>query len=171
MNRVNLREQAFNLIVFLFIQIPLLYRITLFDSAFGFFYVGFLIFLPFSLNQMYLLLAGFLSGLMVDVFSNTPGVHAFACVMIMYVRNNWLNIVYDDVDNLININHVSLGRTTLTVYAFPLIFLHHLTIFSLENGGFHLFGLLITKLFLSTIFTFIIIFILNFLIAPKARRI
>ncbi|MEM6829406.1 MAG: hypothetical protein AAGA66_17615 [Bacteroidota bacterium] len=171
MNRVNLKEQVFNLVALLVIQIPLLYRITLFDSAFAFFYVGFLIFLPFSLTRTYLLLIGFLSGLTIDVFSNTPGIHAFACVLIMYVRNNWLQLVYDDVDELININHVSLGATTLTVFVFPIIFLHHLTIFSLENGGFHLFGLLITKVFLSTIFSFIVIFILNYLIAPKARRI
>jgi len=171
MNRVNLREQILNLIALLLIQLPLLNRITLFDRAFGFFYVGFLLFLPNTLNRMYLLLVGFLTGLTVDIFSSTPGIHSFACVLIMYIRGKWLQVVYDDVDELTNINHVSLGNTTFTFYALPLIFLHHLTIFILENGGLHLFGLLVTKIFLSSIFSFIIIFILNYLIAPRARRI
>ena len=171
MIRVQIKEQIFNLIAFLLIQLPLLYRITLFDRAFAFFYVGFLLLLPYSLNRTYLMIIGFISGLLVDIFTNTPGIHASACVFIMFFRNWWLSMVYDDADELTNINHLILGRSSFISYVFPLVFVHHFLIFLLENGGLHLFGLLITKVFFSSLFSFIIIFILNYLIAPKRRRI
>ena len=163
-------EQAFNLIAFFIIQLPLLYRMTLFDRAFGFFYVGFILFLPYTLGLTYLLLAGFLAGLTVDIFSNTPGIHSFACVLIMYIRNGWLQILYDDPDDLVNINHNTLGNITFSLFIFPLIFLHHVIIFTIENAGVHLFWLLVSKILLSSAFSFILIFILNYLIAPKSRK-
>lgn len=171
MSRVNIREQILNLIAYLVIQWPLLYRTTLFDKAFAFFYVGFLLLLPFTLSRIYLLFIGFFSGLTVDILSNTPGIHASACVLIMFARNEWLSAVHDDLENLVNINCHSLGMLTFLVYAFPLILVHHILIFAIENGGLHLFVLLFTKIILSSFFSFTIIFILNYLMSSKIRRV
>lgn len=170
MSRINIRELIFNFIALFVIQLPLLYRITLGDRAFGFFYIGFLILLPYRISRSYLLVTGFLIGLVVDVFSNTPGIHAGACVFIMYLRDLWLRIVIDDTEELTNINHISLKKTGFIFYAFPLVFVHHLIIFLVENGGLYLFGLLISKTILSALFSFTIIFVLNYLIVPKSRR-
>lgn len=170
MNRISIREQIFNFIALLLVQLPLIYRITLWDRVFGFFYVGFLVLLPYQISRTYLLIAGFLTGLLVDVFSNTPGIHAGACVFIMYIRNLWLRIVHDDTDELTNINHVSLKKTGFIFFVFPLVLVHHFIIFLVENGGFHLFGMLSSKTILSAIFSFVIIFVLNYLIIPKTRR-
>lgn len=171
MSRINIREQIFNFIAFFLIQLPLLYRVVLFDQAFGFFYVGFLLLLPYNWGRVYLLLIGFFTGLVVDVFSNTPGIHASACVLIMFFRDAWIRIVHDDVEELSNINHISLKKMGFLAYVLPLVFVHHLVIFTLENGGVHLFGMLISKVFLSSLLSFIIIFVLNVVIAPRPRRI
>ncbi len=170
MNRVNIREQVSNFIALFVIQLPMLYRITLLDRAFGFFYIGFLILLPFRLSRSYLLVAGFFAGLIVDMFSNTPGIHAGACVFVMYIRDLWLKIVVDDTEDLTNINYISIKKTGFILYAFPLVLVHHLVIFLVENGGLYLFVNLITKTILSALFSFIIIFVLNYLIVPKPRR-
>ena len=170
MSRVNIREQIFNFIALFLVQLPLLYRITLWDRAFGFFYIGFLILLPYRISRSYLLVAGFLTGLVVDIFSNTPGIHAGACVFVMYVRDLWLKIVVDDTEDLSNINYTSIKKTGFTLFVFPLVLVHHLIIFLVENGGLHLFGLLISKTILSAVFSFTIIFVLNYLIVPKSRR-
>ncbi len=170
MSRINIREQIFNLISMLLIQLPLLYRVTLGDKAFGFFYIGFILLLPWTLSRNYIMLIGFFSGLLVDVFSNTPGIHAGACVFIAFIRTGWLRMVNDDTEELINLNHVSLRKRGLLAYALPLVFIHHLIIFVLENGGFQLFGFLMSKVFFSSLFSFTIIFVLNYLIVPKPRR-
>lgn len=170
MIRLSIREQIQNLIIFLMIQLPLIHRITLFDTAFGFFYVGFLLLLPTTLSRSYLMLIAFGSGLLVDIFSDTPGIHAGASVFIMFIRNFWLSVVNDDSQALVNINMVSLKKSGFIYFLFPLVFIHHFLIFSLENGGFHHFDMLIGKIFSSTIFSCVIIFVVNFLTTPKKER-
>lgn len=171
MSRISIKEQIFNLIALLLIQLPLLYRITLFDRAFAFFYVGFLLLLPLRLSPTYLLLLGFFTGLIVDVFSNTPGIHAGVCVFIMFIRNGWLRTILDDTEELVNINHATMRKLGFLAYLLPLLVVHHFLIFLIENGGFHLFGTLLSKTLFSSFFSFTVIFVLNLLIVPKVSRI
>ena len=171
MTRINIKEQILNLVLLLLIQLPLVHRITLFDKAFGFFYVGFLILLPRSLSRTYMMLTAFFAGLLVDAFSNTPGIHASASVFIVFVRNFWLSVIDDDAQEISNINTTTLKKTGFAFFIFPLVFVHHFLIFSIENQGLHLFGALMGRVFFSTMFSCVIIFIVNFIISPSRRRI
>ncbi|WP_420317146.1 Rod shape-determining protein MreD [Ekhidna sp.] len=171
MTRVNIKEQIVNLILLLLVQLPLVHRITLFNQAYSFFYVGFLLLLPRTLGRSYLMVIGFFSGLLVDAFTDTPGIHASASVFIMFIRSFWLNIINDDLDELTNLNIESLKKAGFVFYIFPLVFIHHFIIFFVENGGFHLFGMVIGKVFFSAIFSSVVIFAINFAITPKRRRI
>lgn len=170
MNRVSIKEQILNLILLLLVQLPLVHRITLFDKAFGFFYVGFLLLLPRTLSRSYLMVIGFLTGLIVDVFTNTPGIHASACVGIMFSRNFWLNVVNNDSQELTNLNVSTLKKSGMLYFLFPLVFVHHFLIFVIENGGFHLFGMVLSKVVFSAIFSTAVIFVINFVISPTSRR-
>lgn len=152
------------------VQLPLIHRITLFETAFGFFYIGFLLLLPRTLSRSYLMIIGFLSGLLVDLFSDTPGIHASASVLIMFLRNFWLSIVNDDWQELTNLNVISLRKTGFAFYIFPLVFIHHFVIFVVENGGFHLFGMTLSRIFFSSIFSSFIIFVINYLLSSRKRR-
>lgn len=170
MTRISIKEQILNLILLLLVQLPLVHRITLFDRAFGFFYVGFLLLLPRTLPRSYLMVIGFFSGLLVDVFTDTPGIHASASVFIMFIRNFWLRAVDDDAQEITNLNLESLRKTGFIYFVFPLVFIHHLLIFIIENGGFHLFGMVLSKVFFSAIFSTLIIFIINYIISPNRKR-
>ena len=170
MTRVSIREQIFNLILFLLVQLPLIHRITLFDKAFGFFYVGFLLLLPRILSRSYLMVIGFFTGLLVDVFTNTPGIHASSSVFILFIRNFWLNAVNDDTQEITNLNVASLKKSGFLYFTFPLVFVHHFLIFVIENGGFHLFGMVFSKIFFSTVFSTAIIFVINFIITSNRRK-
>lgn len=170
MTRISIREQILNLILLLLVQLPLIHRVTLFDRAFGFFYVGFLILLPRTLSRSYLMVIGFFAGLLVDVFTNTPGIHASASVFVLFIRDFWLAVVNDDSQEITNLNVESLRKTGFIIFVFPLVFIHHFLIFIIENGGFHLFGMLLSKIFFSSIFSFIVIFVINFIITPKRKR-
>lgn len=170
MNRLNIRDLILNFIFLLLIQLPLIHKITLFNKAFGFFYVGFILLLPSRLSRSYLMLIGFFSGLLVDVFTNTPGIHASACVMIMFFRNFWFSIVNDGWKELTNLNIVTLKKTTFITYLFPLIFIHHFVLFTLENEGLSRLGSLFTKVLFSSAFSFLIIFIICFLMKSNRKR-
>ncbi|MDE0470731.1 MAG: Rod shape-determining protein MreD [Ekhidna sp.] len=170
MNRINIRELVLNFIFMMFLQLPLIYRVVLFNTAFGFFYVGFILLLPTKLSRSYLMLIGFCSGLFVDIFTNTPGIHASACVFIMFIRNFWLSVIDDDWKEFTNLNVATLNRTDFSRYLFPLIFVHHFILFTVENGGFHLFGSLFTRILCSAVFSFIIIFVINLLVKLSGKR-
>ena len=49
-------------------------------------YFLFILWLPFSIQGLACLMIGFVTGLVLDYFTMTPGLHAAACVLIAYAR-------------------------------------------------------------------------------------
>src|SRR6187431_954787 len=90
MSRIS-AVQIIAFFVYLLYQVLILQNVVLFHTAFCFLYVLYLLSLPVETNPLILMLIGFLMGFMVDLFYESLGLHAFACVFIMYVRNYWLN--------------------------------------------------------------------------------
>jgi hypothetical protein len=78
--------QVFYFIIYLILQVVLVQNMVLFDVAFCFLYLGFLLMLPFDAGAIKLMLMGLLMGLCVDIFYNSLGIHAAASVFIMYIR-------------------------------------------------------------------------------------
>ena len=171
MIRVNIQQQVLHFIVFLLIQIPFLYKLILFNSAFGFFYIGFILFLPYALNRSLTMVIAFLTGLIIDVFSNTPGIHASACILVAFMKDSWFNMMMGTSDDDVYLDWNELKIWGSIKYLLPLIFIHHTIIFAVENGGFNSFGFLFSKIIYSSLYSFIIVYGLSFLMAPKARRI
>lgn len=170
MIRVNYRYQIFQFFIFVILQIPLLNKFVLFQSAFGFIYVGFLIFFPFRLSPFIQLTTGFVIGLIMDMFSNTPGMHASASIFIMFIKDYWLPISAEEPEDEINTSVFTLGNISAIIYSLPLIFIHHFIIFSLEYGRWEGFGSIFLKIVWSTLLTFFSVYLINLLIAPRKRR-
>src|SRR5918993_4712763 len=111
--------------VYLLYQVLILQNVVLFHTAFCFLYVLYLLVLPVDANPIALMGIGFLMGFAVDMFYESIGLHAFASVMIMYLRNYWLNSLtpqggYDSS----TVPSVAMnGVQWFLVYAMPLIFL------------------------------------------------
>src|SRR4051812_10208737 len=130
MSRINI-IQGISFFIYLFYQVLILKNIVLFNTAFCFLYVAYLFFLPIESNRMLLMLAGFLMGFAIDVFYDSLGLHAFACVFVMFVRNSWLSTItpqggYDSNDTPSIASH---GMQWFLVYTIPLVFLHHAVLF------------------------------------------
>jgi hypothetical protein len=170
MIRINYRYQIWQFIILVILQIPLLYKFILFDKAFGFFYIGFLLLLPYRISPFLKLSIGFFIGLLIDIFSNTPGMHASASVLVIFIKDYWLLAVSEEPEEDINISVNILGRLTASIYLLPLIFVHHLIIFSLEYGRLEGYGSVLIKIFWSSLLTFVTVYVFNLMIAPKRRR-
>jgi hypothetical protein len=133
--------------------------------------VLYLLLLPVELNPLALMGIGFVMGFAVDMFYESIGLHAFASVMVMYLRTYWLNSLtpsggYDTTSvPSLSVN----GMQWFLIYAVPLIFLHHALLFFLEAGGFGMFWYTLWKVLTSTIFTTVVILIAQFLF-PGRRR-
>lgn len=144
-------------------------HIILFDYAFCFIYIYYLLGLPVDLRPIAAIFIGFAMGLAVDFFYDTVGIHASASVLIMFLREKWLNAIIPqggfDAGTSPSIK-VS-GITWYAGYAFPLILLHQLVLFYTESYGFSLFWFTLYKAILSTVFTFIMCIVLQVLFVRK----
>jgi hypothetical protein len=169
MSRISI-IQIVSFFIYLFYQVLILKNIVLFNTAFCFLYVAYLFFLPVDSNPLVLMIAGFLMGAAIDVFYDSLGLHAFACVFVMYVRNYWLSLItpqggYDNNDTPSIAAH---GMQWFIVYTIPLVFLHHSVLFYVEAGGFSMFWFTLWKVFTSTLFTALVTVIVQYLF-PSGR--
>lgn len=91
-------------------------------------YYLFILWLPFSLSRLGLLLVGFVTGLTLDYFKMTPGLHAAASVLIAYARPFVINILIPKDTAEFNYREPSprgMGWAPYLVYVFILTLLHH----------------------------------------------
>jgi hypothetical protein len=149
----------------------ILQNVVLFHTAFCFLYVAYLLLLPVETNPLVLMGIGFLMGFAVDMFYESIGLHAFACVFVMYVRNYWLSSITPQggYDSNVTPSMALGGFQWFVVYALPLVFIHHLMLFYMEAGGFGMFWFTLWKTIVSTFFTTLVILIAQFLF-PGRRR-
>lgn len=163
--------QILSFFIFLFYQVLILQNVVLFHTAFCFLYVLFLLLLPVETNPLALMGIGFALGFMVDMFYESIGLHAFACVLIMYIRNYWLNSITPQggYDSNASPSMTLGGFQWFVVYSLPMVFLHHLILFFMEAGGLNMFWFTLWKAIASTLFTMTAIIITQFLF-PSRRR-
>ena len=90
-------------------------------------YFLFILWLPFSVSRFWLMIIGFFTGLSLDYFSGTPGLHAAACLLIAYVRPFLVNVLTPRDLTEFNYREPSaraMGWAPYSVYVFVLTFLH-----------------------------------------------
>jgi rod shape-determining protein MreD len=137
-------------------------------------YPLFVLLLPFETPVWALLILGFISGITVDTFMNTAGMHACAMVLMAYLRTNVLNALLPR--NLVEYSGMqpstkTMGWMPFLVYSAFLIIIHHLVYFTIEMWSFASFGVLLLKILASTITSmlFIIAYLLLFTRQTAAR--
>ena len=159
----------FRFVLLLATQIIVFNNMNFFGFISPFPYVLFIILYPVNGNKSGLLLASFLLGLIMDMFSNSGGIHATACLALAYFRpflfkfSFGLSYEYQTV----KLNDV------LTPERFSFILLsvviHHLVLFILEAFQFSFFWDILLRTVLSTVFTLIICIIIIYLTKPNRR--
>ena len=133
-----------------------------------YFYVLFILLLPINFPRYLMLILGFLLGLTIDIFSNTPGIHASATVFMAFVRPYVINASnLDDKEQILCPTIANIGFSWFIRYAGILILAHHFFLFYVEIFSFHGFFQTFFRSFLSSIFTLIFIVISQFLIFRK----
>jgi hypothetical protein len=169
----KLPEQIINFLIYVSLQVLIVKNMVLFDIAFSYIYIAFLLLLPFDTSKLSLLFLGFTTGFVVDIFYDSLGINAAASVLMMYIRPYWLYLVAsrESEENIYNPGLRNIGFEAFITYIFPLIFIHHFTLFFLDAGGFHMFFYVSGKVIFSTLLTGSLIIVLQFLFYPKRRTI
>jgi len=131
-------------------------------------YVMFILILPFSIPSWFLLILAFFTGLVVDLFSGTLGVHTFATVMAGFVRP-WiltLNITSEVNDPDMSPSLYRNSFRWFLFYTVTVVFVHHLSLFLVEVFTFSNFFHTLLRVLLSTAVTTFFIMLFD-LIRPR----
>ncbi len=121
-------------------------------------YILFIIALPVKTPRWLSLILAFILGLTIDIFSNTLGMHAFATVLIAFLRNGIINlfIVLEENDNPVP-SFRSFGVAAYIKYMVLMVFIHHFSLFFLEAFSFAQPVLILSKITLSSLVTILIL--------------
>jgi hypothetical protein len=129
--------------------------------------------MPFNTKRSTLMLIGFALGFTLDIFRYQPGFHAAACVTLAYVRPFLINILIPQEGAELNYGEPSVqslgGLLPYMIYAGILTFIHNVWLFMLEAWQFEDFFYFISKTFLSTAVSLVLILITE-LVFPRKQR-
>jgi hypothetical protein len=129
-------------------------------------YVLFILLLPFETPKWLLLITAFLLGFIMDIFSNTPGMHTAATVFMAFIRPYVLNFISprDGYESGTFPRIFYYGVNWFTKYAFILILAHHFVLFYIEIFRFGNFFSTFLRVLLSTVFSLIFIVLSQFFV-------
>ena len=132
-------------------------------------YILFIILYPVDGNKSGLLVTAFFLGLIMDMFSNSGGVHAASCLVLAFARPSIFKFSFglSYEYQTIKINDV----LTPERFSFILIsvVIHHFTLFLLEVFRISNLWDILLRTVLSTIFTIVICITLIYLFKPGKR--
>ena len=125
-------------VVLVLAQVLVLNNIHFLRLVTPFLYLYFIVKMPVGASSSRVTFLSFLLGLIIDIFSNTPGMHAAACTLAGFVRPTIIKILMgDELLDTISPSYKTFGYGGFFRYLFVLVVIHHLTLFLLESLTFY----------------------------------
>lgn len=144
------------------LQVLILNNIHLFRIATPLLYLYVIVKIPVNITRSPMIIIAFMLGLVLDVFSNTLGMHTAACSLAGMFRNP---IMYSFTDKEIlegaSPSYHTLGVGPFMRFVISLVAIHHIALFSIESITLFDPVLLIFRIFASVILTTLLIFIVE----------
>lgn len=151
------------------LQVLILNNINFLGYINPYLYVLFILLYPFNSNQSLFLILSFFLGLSIDIFEDSGGIHAAACLIAAFVRPNLLRFSFG-----VSYDHQNIRLSTTPFgarlsYILLIVFLHHFILFSLEMFSLNHIILILKKTLFSGIFTVILVILSLSLFSKKYR--
>ncbi|MEI7897328.1 MAG: rod shape-determining protein MreD [bacterium] len=168
------RTVFFNIIRFFFLiffQVLILNHVHLGGYINPYFYIYFILLLPFDTPKWMLLIISFILGWSIDIFTNTIGLNAAACVMMAFARPFVISAISSGPESLIG-DTPSLrnqGLKWFLYYSIILTIIHHSAFFYLEIFRLNEFVTTFVRVLLSGAFTLLLVFISEYLIYSRGK--
>jgi len=160
---------SFRFIILVLIQVILLNHINFLGYINPYLYILFIILYPLNGNNSLLIALSFLLGLSIDIFGDSGGIHAAACVFIAYIRplilKFSLGVSYEY--NIIKIKNIDIRQRI--IYISIMVFSHHIVLFLLEIFNLDHILLILKSTLFSSIFSFILILSTISIFSKKSR--
>lgn len=171
MNIGILREVGLALL-FVLLQAVVFNQIHLFGVAMPLVFIYIIFRLPITLSTAWVLTCSFLLGLVVDIFSNTPGMNALACTLLAFMRRPVLSLYLphgsEYVADVPSIKGFGIGLYVR--YSITLTFLYSLMLFVIESFSLIDLPYLLLRVVCSTVLTFVLIICIDSLSQGREKR-
>lgn len=127
-------------------------------------YILFLLLLPVEIPSWLLLIISFATGLIIDFFSGSPGMHSSATVMAGFARPYILRVIAprDGYEAGSSPSMLAYGFRWFLSYTLLIVLIHHTTLFYLEVFRFSEFFRTLLRVILSSLFTASFILLIEF---------
>lgn len=135
-------------------------------------YFLFILWLPFAVSRQWLLLIGFITGITLDYFTMTPGLHAAACLLVAYVRPFLVGLLMPKEVTEFNYREPSpkaMLWSPYFVYILVLTVLHHSYLLLLEWLDAGRFTDMLIRLLTSTGISLLLIIVVELLFPRKLK--
>lgn len=156
-------------IILVLVQVLVLNNIQLSGFIVPYVYVLYILLMPFETPKWALLLSSFALGISVDLFMQTPGMHAAASVLMAYLRP-WaleLGAPRDGYEPGTYPRIHFYGFQWFLRYTLILVFAHHLVLFYIEVFRLAEFLSTFLRVLLSSLFSVIIIMLSQYFVFRK----
>ncbi len=169
----NLLRNIIRLILFILLQVFVLNEVPLLHQyIMPYIYFLFILWLPFNISRGGLLLVSFITGIFLDFFTKTPGLHAAACVLIGYIRPFLINLLMPQQGVEFNYREPSvssLGFSQYATYVSLLTLFHHSWLFLIQSFQFGNLLYIILKIIGSTLVSLLLITIVEIIFIRKQK--
>lgn len=138
-------------------------HLILFDVAVPLVFIWLIIMLPVTLGTNLSTILGFLAGLMLDIFCDTPGVNTLCCTILAFARKPIFHLYVSMDDDLASRSPSSrtMGHAAFMKYLLTMIVAYCTMLFTVEAFQFFNFKLLLFRIAASTLYTFILLYALD----------
>ena len=163
------QQNIFRFFTLLVLQIFILNNVPLLGYSSPYIYVLFIIMLPFEIPNALLLILAFITGILVDFSTNSPGVHAGATLMCAYLRPYVLRKLSPrngyDINTSPMLAHY--GLIWFLKYSLFCVTVHHVVLyfnlsFTVEDSFF-----LIIRAIINVFFTMLLIILSQYFVYRK----
>lgn len=116
------------------VQVLFLNHIHFLRMAIPFLYVYFILKLPVGTSRVNVLFLSFLTGLVIDAFANTPGMHTAACTLAGFCREPLIQLLMGkDLPEGAYPSYKAFGYGGFFRYTLFFVTIHHLVLFLIES--------------------------------------
>ncbi|HOS83331.1 MAG TPA: hypothetical protein PK199_00300 [Bacteroidales bacterium] len=151
------------------LQILIFNNIPIFGYSLPYVYILFFIMLPFDIHKTFLLILGFILGILIDFSTNSPGVHASATLAIAFLRPYILAKMAPRQGYDLNSQPMQAyyGFRWFFQYALIIVSIHHTILFFNLSFSFDESLFLIIRAIINIFFTMLLIVLSQYLVYKK----
>jgi rod shape-determining protein MreD len=132
-----------------------------------------LLVMPVNTPSWLTMLLGFIIGIIMDTFNNTPGLHAAAGVLLGFIRPRLLALFFQK--NIKDLGEITpglyrMGITSFTLYIAMAIVVHHFLYYFLQEWSIGNFFVVLFKTIVSGIISILLILIMQLIFAKRDMK-